>query len=100
MLLFTHTRGRWEGRIVLKPGCGSESQLKAWAHALLAVRVLSSAEADTDNQDEWIIRVISRTLEFLNTGDRFGEYLRGLREREWDLDVAALETRSGRRVSW
>lgn len=96
MLLFAYT-GRWEGRIVLKPECNAESQLKAWGHALLAVRVLS---ADTASQNEWIMGVISRTLEFLNGGDRFGAYLRGLRERGWDLDVAALETRSGRRVSW
>ncbi|RMJ23240.1 DUF647 domain-containing protein [Aspergillus sp. HF37] len=112
MLNLTHTGGGgWDGRIILKPGCSAEARLKAWCHALLAARVLSSSAADAgsvadagpEKQDEGggrVLGVISQTLDFLTGGDRFRQYCRGLREMGWDVEGAALETRAGRRVSW
>jgi hypothetical protein len=109
MLNLTPTgRGGLDGRIILKPGCSAEARLKAWCHALLAARVLSSdADADAharpekqDDSEGRVLGVISQTLGFLTGGDRFRGYCRGLREMGWDMEGAALETRAGRRVSW
>lgn len=97
MLSLFEDRGTWEGRILLKPDSSVESQLKAWAHALLAARVLSLSPGTAE---ESVLGVISRTLEFLNENGRFGGYIAGLRGKGWDLGIAALETRSGRRVNW
>jgi hypothetical protein len=106
MLNLTPTgRGGLDGRIILKPGCSAEARLKAWCHALLAARVLSSdADADArpekqDDSERRVLGVISRTLGFLTGEDRFREYCRGLGEIGWDMEGAALETRAGRRVS-
>lgn len=97
MLLFTHT-APCQGRVVLKPDCSVEDRLKAWCHALLAARILSGS--DVQNEEELVLDVVSRTLEFLNERSRFRRYVEGLREVGWDLGIAALETRSGRRVCW
>ncbi|EAW11174.1 RUS1 family protein [Aspergillus clavatus NRRL 1] len=97
--------------ILLKRSCGARAQLKAWAHALLAARVLSSSASasafsslDSGEEREGegegrLLGVVADTLRFLNRGDRFGEYLRVLEAAGWDLDIAALETRSGRRIA-
>lgn len=67
---------------------------------------VSSGKNTTKEEDgggggmESVLDVISRTLEFLNGNDRFGRYIEGLRDKGWDLEIAALETRSGRRVTW
>ena len=92
----------WHANILLKNTTTSQSQLKAWAHALLAARVLSTSSAadsiNTSNQVESTIDVLHRTLEFLNEGSRFDRYTTVLTDNGWDLSIAALETRSGRRV--
>lgn len=62
-------------------------------HALLAARVLYGNPASE------VLDVIRRTLEFLNEDGRFGRYMDALREAGWDLEIAALETTSGRRIS-
>ncbi|CAG7926571.1 unnamed protein product [Penicillium olsonii] len=76
--------------VVLKKGCSVQDQLKAWAHGLLAVK---SWDGSSD-----VIDVIEESLAFLNEGDRFGAYLVKLRAVGWNVEIAALETRSGRRV--
>ncbi|KAJ5309188.1 hypothetical protein N7508_004567 [Penicillium antarcticum] len=43
--------------------------------------------------------VLERTLSCLNAESRFEGYLVRLRDAGWNLDIAALETRGGRRVS-
>lgn len=92
----------WHANILLKNTTTSQSQLKAWAHALLAARVLSTSSAadstNTSNQIESTMDVLHRTLEFLNEGSRFDRYTTVLTDNGWDLSIAALETRSGRRV--
>lgn len=105
MLSFSY-RGVWQGRIILKPDCSVESHLKAWAHALLTARMLSlSPLLDTKGGAvgigmKIVLAVISETLEFLNEDDRFDRYIVELQAKGWDLGIAALETKSGRRVTW
>ncbi|GLA10115.1 hypothetical protein AnigIFM60653_001500 [Aspergillus niger] len=94
----------WHANILLKNTTTSQSQLKAWAHALLAARILSTSSAatadstSTSDQVETTMNVLERTLEFLNEGSRFNRYTAALIDNGWDLSIAALETRSGRRV--
>ena len=77
-----------------------QTQLKAWAHALLAGRVLSRslngpATVDIDS----ILMVIATTLKFLDASGRFDQYLLALTHAGWDVNLGALETKSGRRIS-
>ncbi|PWY76213.1 DUF647 domain protein [Aspergillus heteromorphus CBS 117.55] len=99
--------GNWHARILLKNTSTTHSQLKAWAHALLAARILSrssssshsSAAVSTENEMlESIVDVLDRTLQFLNENGRFERYVASLVDAGWDPSVAALETRSGRRI--
>ncbi|KAL1981525.1 hypothetical protein VTN96DRAFT_2506 [Rasamsonia emersonii] len=98
-----------QAAIVLKQGCTPVLQLKAWAHALLVARVLSSSSSSSSphhssssssiqQQQQQILNVIARTLSFLNENSRFENYTHALTEAGWDLDIAALETRPGRRI--
>ncbi|OOF96998.1 hypothetical protein ASPCADRAFT_128704 [Aspergillus carbonarius ITEM 5010] len=87
----------WQANILLKNTSTAQSQLKAWAHALLAARVLSMSSSD-EVDVEGTMNVLERTLDFLNDDERFGRYVTALTEKGWDLSVAALETRSGRRI--
>ncbi|GIJ89808.1 hypothetical protein Asppvi_008754 [Aspergillus pseudoviridinutans] len=87
----------WYASLVLKNTCSTRSQLKGWTHALLAARVLYiSASEEGDRQT---LHVIARTLDFLNRNARFERYLQSLEETGWDLTIAALETRTRRRIA-
>ncbi|THC89946.1 hypothetical protein EYZ11_010598 [Aspergillus tanneri] len=90
----------WHAGIILKNTSNIETQLKAWAHALLAARVLSipTSESETQTDTAYIIDVISKTLRFLNENDRCSRYILALAHAGWDVSVGALETRSRRRV--
>ncbi|KAF7116378.1 hypothetical protein CNMCM5793_004622 [Aspergillus hiratsukae] len=99
-LLFLVRRGAharaWDAGLLLKNSCSARSQLKAWTHALLAARVLYlSMSEEGDGQ---ILDVIARTLDFLNRDARFEQYLQSLEDAGWDVAIAALETRSKRRI--
>ncbi|QQK41702.1 RUS1 family protein-like protein [Penicillium digitatum] len=87
---------KWHGSILLKRGCAVEHQLKAWAHALLAARVL--ARITMGSSVDAVLTVVEGTLALLNTENRFEKYLTGLSDVGWDVDIAALETRGGRRI--
>ncbi|CAI7614749.1 unnamed protein product [Penicillium glandicola] len=87
---------KWNASILLKRGCVVEHQLKAWAHALLAARVL--ARLTTGSSVDAVLAVVEGTLHLLNTDARFERYLTGLSGVGWDVDIAALETRGGRRI--
>ncbi|KAL3434749.1 vitamin B6 photo-protection and homoeostasis-domain-containing protein [Aspergillus tetrazonus] len=98
------------------PKSKSNPHLKAWMHALLAAKILASSSAwssHTKSYDlrssntlhvEDILRILSRTLNYLNEGDRFETYIESLRKAGWEVDGdgegcgSALETRIGRRV--
>lgn len=111
--------GHSSATVVLKTSCSAESQIKAWVHALLAARILAKipsralrvpghkqqqqhdsddGEKDRETEIDMVFRVLKGTLTFLNEGSRFESYTRSLAEVGWDLDIAALETRPGRRV--
>ncbi|KAJ5130106.1 uncharacterized protein N7515_006145 [Penicillium bovifimosum] len=84
---------KWNAVILLKRGCSVPSQLKAWAHALLAARILSLQDRPAE-----ALPSIQQSLRLLTAGSRFEGYLVGLRGAGWNLDIAALETRGGRRI--
>lgn len=97
---------KWTASILLKTPCTPLSQLKAWIHALIVVRALSSSFSfspplhleDTEGNGQ-LLQVLGRTLDFLNQNGRFERYAGALREAGWDLGTATLETRVGRRIS-
>jgi hypothetical protein len=100
---------KWHASILLKRGCTVTAQLKGWAHALLAARVLcessillSSSSKDTHSPQtsQDVFDVVASVLDVLNRGERFGGYVAALKRAGWDVDVGALETRGGRRVSF
>ncbi|KAL4741708.1 vitamin B6 photo-protection and homoeostasis-domain-containing protein [Aspergillus similis] len=98
------------------PRSKSNPHLKAWMHALLAAKILTSSSAwnfhtksyELRNSNtlhmEDILRILTRTLNYLNEGDRFETYIESLRRAGWEVDGdgegcgSALETRVGRRV--
>lgn len=100
----------WHACILLKSNCTVKSQLKAWMHALLAARVLSestlpsqptaSDHLKNQNPPDQIFNTISSTLSFLNQNSRFESYANELSNAGWSLDIAALETKAGRRISF
>ncbi|KAL4900576.1 hypothetical protein BDW74DRAFT_161689 [Aspergillus multicolor] len=93
------------------PAPTANPHLKAWMHALLAAKILSSTSASTSApvaeelgnptpvQVDHILQVVSRTLEYLNSHDRFEAYTNSLKETGWEVDGdgegggSALETR-------
>ncbi|KAJ5162918.1 uncharacterized protein N7500_004748 [Penicillium coprophilum] len=97
-LVPTETAGdvKWDASILLKRGCGVGQQLKGWVHALLAARVLG--RMTIGSSVDVVLAVVEGTLALLNTDSRFERYLTRLRGVGWDIDIAALETRSGRRI--
>ncbi|KAF9886230.1 hypothetical protein FE257_011953 [Aspergillus nanangensis] len=100
----------WNAAILLKGNTTPRSQLKAWMHALLAARVLSQPDDHGRSRNnkkspggpggevERILDVLSSTLWFLGDRSRFSGYMEGLTRAGWDINIGALETRSGRRV--
>ncbi|GAB1217021.1 hypothetical protein ATERTT37_006242 [Aspergillus terreus] len=82
--------------ILLKRGCTPRAQLKAWMHALLAARVLGDMH-EAGDETERAFGVVESTLRFLDQ-TRVDGYLDALTRAGWDVDLAALETRPGRRI--
>ncbi|KAL6235176.1 hypothetical protein BDW75DRAFT_148169 [Aspergillus navahoensis] len=98
-----------------KPRSKSNPHLKAWVHALLAAKILSSASAWDSNAKHYeprnsntlqvkdILQILSRTLNCLNDCDRFEAYIDSLKDVGWEVDSdgeggSAIEVRVGRRV--
>ncbi|KAE8138023.1 DUF647 domain protein [Aspergillus pseudotamarii] len=104
LLFLHHNRQTWDARILLKTSSTTQTQHKAWMHALLTARVLCSSAKEKRAQEgstemKYITDMISKTLAFLNDDSRADQYISALTQAGWDLTVAALETRSGRRVA-
>lgn len=81
--------------ILLKQGTTAQSQLRAWSQGL----VLAQRAADNSGDE------VSANLQFAalvasleQTSKRFDEDTERLRAAGWDLDICALETRSGTRL--
>lgn len=108
-MLFLSPRGgstsnEWHASILLKKGCRIQSQLKAWAHAHLAAHVLSETDIKIDIGakhgivETLVLEIVESTLGFLNGGARMELYLEALVAEGWEVDIAALETKGGRRI--
>ncbi|KAF1849955.1 DUF647-domain-containing protein [Cucurbitaria berberidis CBS 394.84] len=82
--------------IVLKEGCTPIDQLKAWTHALLLARRARGEMGKPDADGASRLAELRRTLE--TTRGLFAESSKALRQRGWELEVAALETRAGTRA--
>jgi hypothetical protein len=79
--------------ICLKFPSDTETQLRAWMHALfMAVQIESGLEGSS------VIDVISNTKRECQSWMERYKVLENLRSVGWDLDTAALETRSGTRI--
>ncbi|KAK1138910.1 hypothetical protein N8T08_001699 [Aspergillus melleus] len=99
ILMLHYTNQTCYADILLKNTSTVQAQFKAWAHALLAVRVLStSLKGDSAISIDRIFDILSTTLSFLNDNERFDQYLQALTHVGWDVSLGALETKSGRRI--
>ncbi|KAI9852882.1 MAG: hypothetical protein M1838_004441 [Thelocarpon superellum] len=94
--------------IVLKEGATPVSQLKAWMQALLTVRYFTQRaraalgrepKVPDDDNDAGAAAIVGILRDQLRAVDKdFDGFVARLREAGWDVDAAALETRSGWRV--
>ena len=84
--------------IVLKDNASPTSQLKAWAQALSVARAhrRQSRGEQKSSTAEDTLTILKNTLAGLT--EAYESHLRGLKLAGWDVDTAALETSSGRRV--
>lgn len=85
--------------IALKRNSSVQIHFKAWCHGLLLAKQMSKLREDNTNIDtDVVFRSIARTLG--RTKKVFDEYIQRLRESGWDLDISALETHSGTRLTY
>jgi hypothetical protein len=112
-------RRRTEVLVVLKGGCSPLDQIKAWGQALLLARRFSCArqravgegekhvrsQRSSKDEDEDALdredgrRIVAEIRFTLDEVSRlFDRFAGDLRRAGWDLDVAALETRTGVRA--
>lgn len=83
--------------IVLKDTASNVSQLKAWIHALLTARHVHLDPSSSLTSSDSKMSILRETLEYLNV--HFDGHIDRLRKAGWDLDTAALGTRSGFRLT-
>ena len=83
--------------ILLKEGATTQSQLRAWSHALRTAHHLASSSAGHEaGGATGLLQVLDGTL---REHDRvFDDYVGRLEKRGWNTVTGALETRAGRRV--
>ncbi|OCK81132.1 DUF647-domain-containing protein [Lepidopterella palustris CBS 459.81] len=91
-----------EALIVLKKGSTATDQLRAWMHALMlawrakAVKQRMSSHAGARLSPADTLLELDLTLRQIR--ETFPEYAKSLRSAGWDLEIPALETRSGTRT--
>jgi hypothetical protein len=83
--------------IVLKEGCTTASQLKAWTLALMVTRRLKRQELPP-SEPLGVLLILREALEEANRN--FDDFLRRLTLVGWDLQSSMLETRSGFRINF
>ncbi|KDN60484.1 hypothetical protein CSUB01_06044 [Colletotrichum sublineola] len=87
--------------VVLKNGVSPRSQLKAWFHGLLLARRLSRQEKSellpVGLDQQAMLSHIQATLGIANA--KFEKYMGKLSMAGWNLQISALETRSGSRIT-
>ncbi|KAF2759643.1 DUF647 domain protein [Pseudovirgaria hyperparasitica] len=94
--------------IILKRGCTPIDQIKAWWHACLLEHMRhqqrekqpvtkSEVKLETvSSAEDAVLERLRQSLEQLNS--KFMEWVAELRVKGWDLDTAALETRTSVRI--
>ncbi len=84
---------------VVKQGATPLDLLKAWTHALLIARSVKHVgiQAPKPRSQAFALSTLHNTL--VQTQQLFEKYTTPLRGAGWDLDIAALETKSGRRIA-
>lgn len=87
-----------EALIVLKEGCTPIDQLKGWVHALLLARQVQGQMSGVKQADDDASRLAELRRTLATTRELFTEHSKALKDKGWDLDVAALETRAGTRA--
>ena len=86
--------------IALKDQVSNESQLKAWTHGLLVTRSYAQAARSSSGSDMSETARLETLRSMLQGLDKtFPSHISRLKDAGWDLDTAALETRSGFRLS-
>lgn len=106
LFLSSYQPQKWHASILLKTDSTTKSQLKGWAHALLAARVLSESASSGGStgggvggeEPSLVFDIVARTLSFLNDSSRFERYMDAVDRAGWNLEIAALETTAGKRV--
>ncbi len=96
--LLWYDSSKRKAMIVLKDEASPTSQLKAWAQALLVAQ-RRHRHVETERKvsvDEDTFTVLRATL--TDVSRTFENHLQRLRTAGWDVDTAALETSSGRRI--
>jgi len=81
--------------ILLKQGTTAQSQLKAWCQGLLLAQ---RATENSDEKESDTLRFAALVSSLEQTSKGFDEYTERLRAASWDLEISALETRSGTRL--
>lgn len=97
--LLWYDSSKKKAMVVLKREASSLSQLKAWGQALLVAQrrqqhIGTNPKASIDDDTFTVLRA---TL--ADVSKVFEERVRRLRVAGWDVDTAALETWSGRRIT-
>jgi len=82
--------------IVLKDTADAETQLKAWFHVLLLCKKFNEEDWSIQEGSEYILSCVKSTLG--KSGVLWGNMLPLLRDKGWDLENGAMETRSGTRI--
>ncbi|KAI9680483.1 MAG: hypothetical protein M1817_003923 [Caeruleum heppii] len=99
VLWYDHQRRK--ALVILKAAASTITQFKGWTHALLVAQGMSTT-VDTRLSGSSDVRATLATLEssLRALNEKFDGYVLRIRAGGWDIDAAALETRSGRRLEF
>ncbi len=93
--------GSLAAAVVLKEGATAVTGIKAWTHALLAMRSIAGTKDRSTMTKQPLMSAsgldLAGLLQEINL--RFDNYLPRLSAAGWNLDVSAIETRSGSRLA-
>jgi hypothetical protein len=81
--------------IVLKQGTTAQSQLKAWCQGLLLAQ---RATENSDGKESGTLQLAALASSLEHTSKHFDEFTERLGAAGWDVEMCALETRSGSRL--
>ena len=82
--------------IVLKEGASPSSQLRGWAHALFTVQRSHNRSMKDAEESQKILELVGSTLESIC--EHWEDFLKRLKEKGWDVEIASLESAPGTRI--